>query len=105
MIVYIRGGLYREARASLDEDQRVIKKLQDLYVEWNGKFVNLARFVNLNMLALPEKLQEADWRMCPENTPPQVFNFVKFCKRMVKELTTDLATIKRDGMEIKFTST
>ncbi|KAI5420920.1 hypothetical protein KIW84_044675 [Lathyrus oleraceus] len=76
-------GLYREARAALDEDQ----------------------FSNLNMLELPEKLQEADWSICPENTPPQVFNFVKFCKRMVKELTTDLATIKRAEMEIKFTST
>lgn len=52
--------LYREARATLDEDQKVIKELQELYVEWNGKFRNLARFVNLNMLELPEKLQEAD---------------------------------------------
>ncbi|KAI5409381.1 hypothetical protein KIW84_054983 [Lathyrus oleraceus] len=35
--------LYREARATLDEDQKVIKELQELYVEWNGKFRNLAR--------------------------------------------------------------
>jgi len=97
--------LYREARATLDEDQKVIQKLQELYVEWNGKFRNLARFVNLNMLELPEKLQEADWCMCPENTPPQVFNFVKFIKKMMNELTTDLATIIRAETELKFTCT
>ncbi|XP_050877118.1 uncharacterized protein LOC127080871 [Lathyrus oleraceus] len=100
-----REGVYREDRVSLDEDQHVIKKLLDLYVEWNGKFFNLARFANLNMLELPEKLQEVDWSMCPENRPPQVFNFVKFFKRMVKELTIDLATIKRAEMEIKFMCT
>lgn len=72
--------MYREARVALDDDQHIIRKLQDLYVEWNGKFVNLSRFSNLNMLELLEKLQEADLSMCPENTPPQVFNFVKFCK-------------------------
>lgn len=85
--------LYGEAITALEEDQRVIKKLQYLYVEWKGKFLNLDRFSNLNILELPEKLQEVDWCMCPENTPPQVFNFVKFCKKIVKELTNDLATI------------
>ncbi|KAI5409672.1 hypothetical protein KIW84_055207 [Lathyrus oleraceus] len=34
--------LCREARATLDEDQKVIKELQELYVEWNGKLRNLA---------------------------------------------------------------
>ncbi|XP_050876361.1 uncharacterized protein LOC127080074 [Lathyrus oleraceus] len=100
-----RKGKAQEARATLDEYQQVIKKLQELYVEWNGKFRNLARFVNLNMLELPEKLQEADWCMCPENTPPQIFNFDKFCKKMMKELTTDLATIIRAETELKFTCT
>ncbi|XP_050919480.1 uncharacterized protein LOC127137027 [Lathyrus oleraceus] len=100
-----RKRLYRETRVALDEDQQVIKKLQELYIEWNGKFRNLARFFNLNMLELPEKLQEVVWCMCPENTPPQVFNFVKFCKKMVKELTIDLATIIRAETELKFTCT
>lgn len=72
--------LHREARVPLYEDQRIIKKLQDLNVEWNDKFLNLARFFNLNMLELPEKLQEVYWCMFLENTPPQVFHFVKFCK-------------------------
>jgi hypothetical protein len=67
--------------------------------------MRLARFANYIMQELPEKLQEADWCMCPENTPLKVFNFVKFCKKMVKDLTTDLATIKRAEMELKFTCT
>ncbi|KAI5427148.1 hypothetical protein KIW84_032534 [Lathyrus oleraceus] len=47
--------LYREARATLDEDQKVIQKLQELYVEWNGKFRNLAR---------KEELKKAEYRIC-----------------------------------------
>lgn len=82
-------NLYRESKAAMVEDHRIIKDLQGLYLEWKGKFLNLARFSNLNMLEFPEKLQEVYWCMCPENTPPQVFNFVKFCKKMVKELTMD----------------
>lgn len=86
-------NLYRGAETTMVEDQHITKYLQDLYLKWKGEFLNLARFANLTMQELLEKLQEVYWCMCPENTPYQVFNFVKFCKKMLKELTKDPATI------------
>lgn len=77
-------GLYEETNATMAEDQRIIKDLQEIYLEWKGKFLNLSIVSNSIIQELPEKLQEADWCMCHENTPYKVFNFVKFYKKMLK---------------------
>lgn len=90
--VYWRN-LYRESMTTLVEDQRIIKDLQDLNLGWKRKFLNFTRFVNFNMLEFSKNILEDNWCMCLEDTPPQVFNFVKLCKKMVKELAMDLATI------------
>ena len=88
-------NLYRYIEVTKAEDLRIIQDLQGLYTEWKGKFLKLSGFVSSIMQELPEKLQEADWCMCPENTPHQVFNFIKFCKAMLEGLTTDLATVRK----------
>ncbi|XP_050916156.1 uncharacterized protein LOC127131270, partial [Lathyrus oleraceus] len=72
-------NLYRDIEATKAEDVRIIQDLQGLYTEWKGKFLKLSGFASSIMRELPEKLQEADWCMCPENTPHQVYNFIKFC--------------------------
>lgn len=90
-------NLYKESKAATAKDQRIINDLQELYLEWKGKFLNLDRFADLNMLELLEKLQ-VYWFMCPETHHIKFFNFVKFCKKMVKELTTDLAMIQKAKM-------
>ena len=88
-------NLYRDIEATKAEDVRIIQDLQGLYTEWKGKFLKLSGFASSIMRELPEKLQEADWCMCPENTPHQVYNFIKFCKAMLEGLTTDLATVRK----------
>ncbi|XP_050890237.1 uncharacterized protein LOC127095610, partial [Lathyrus oleraceus] len=72
-------NLYRGIEVTKAEDVRIIQDLQGLYTEWKGKFLKLSGFASSIMRELPEKLQEADWCMCPENTPHQVYNFIKFC--------------------------
>lgn len=33
--------------------------------------------------------------MCLENTPHQVYNFVKFCKKTLAELITDVGALRK----------
>lgn len=42
-----------------------------------------------------DKLKEVDLIMCPENTPEEVYHFVKFCKKMMAELITDIETLRK----------
>lgn len=43
----------------------------------------------------PEKLKEANLIMCPENTPLELFNFVKFYKKTMAELITDIEALRK----------
>jgi hypothetical protein len=33
--------------------------------------------------------------MCPDNTPKEVYHFVKFCKRTMAELITDIEALRK----------
>lgn len=50
---------------------------------------------NYALQDFPEKLNEVDLIMCPENTPIEVFNFVKFCKKTMAELITDIEALRK----------
>lgn len=52
----------------------------------------------------PDKMKEVDLIMCPENTPHQVYNFVKFCKKTLTELVTDVEALRKtQGVTFKVT--
>lgn len=59
----------------------IFKTLQDLYTEWKRKYANMVVLTNYFIQDFPKKLKEGDQIMFQENTPHQVFNFVKFCKK------------------------
>lgn len=52
-------------------------------------------FTNYALQDFTEKLKEAYLIMCLENTPKEVFNFVKFCKRTMTELITDIEALRK----------
>ena len=53
----------------------------------------MAILTNYGLRDFPDKLKEADQIMCPDNTPHQVYNFVKFCKKTMAELITDVEAL------------
>lgn len=40
-----------------------------------------------------DRMKEADQIVCPDNTPHQVYNFVKFCKKTMVEMITDVEAL------------
>lgn len=43
----------------------------------------------------PQKAEGGGPNHMPENTPHEVFNFVKFCNKNLAELVTDLEAVRR----------
>lgn len=74
----------------------IIKTLQDLYTEWKRKYVNMVVLTNYALRDFPDKIKEADQIMCQENTPHQVFNFVKFYKKTMAKLIINIEAFHRD---------
>lgn len=50
---------------------------------------------NYSLQDFPNVMKEADLIMCPENTAHQVYNFVKFCKKTLAELITDVEALHK----------
>lgn len=44
---------------------------------------------------VPGKLNEADLIMCPENTPEEVYHFIRLCKETMAELITNIQALCR----------
>lgn len=87
-------NLYRESKAAMAKDQRIINDLQELYLEWKGKFLNLDRFANLNMLEFLEKLQ-VYWCMCPETHRVKLLTLSSFIRKWWKSSLRILQWSKR----------
>lgn len=80
----------------------IIKNLKTLYTDQKNKYVNMVMVTNFALQDFPEKLKEADLIMCPENTPQEVFNFVKFYKKTMAELIIDIeALCKTQGVTFR----
>lgn len=71
----------------------IIQNLQTLYNEWKNKYANMAVLTSYALQDFLEKLKETDLIMCPENTPGEVYNFVKFYKKTMAELITDVEAL------------
>lgn len=59
----------------------IIQNFQTLDNEWENKYANMVVLTNYALQDFPEKLKETNLIMCPKNTPLEVLNFVKFCKK------------------------
>lgn len=84
---------YQRAEGAITERDAIIGNLQGLYSEWRDKYANMAVLTNYALQDFPDKLKEADQNICPDNTPHQVYNFVKFCKKTMAELITDVEAL------------
>ena len=49
---------------------------------------------NYALQDFPDKLKEADLIMFFENTPKEVYHFVKFCKKTMADLITDIQALR-----------
>lgn len=57
---------------------------------------------NYALQYFPDKLKEADLIKCIENTPEEVYHFLKFCKRTMGELITNIeALCKSQGVTFR----
>lgn len=57
------------------------------------KYANMVVLTNYAIQYFSKKTEEVDQIMCPENTPRQVFNFMKFCRNTLAELITDITSV------------
>lgn len=80
------------AEASMAQRDEI---LQNLYNEWRDKYANMVVLTNYALQDFPDKLKEADLIMFPKNTPEEVFHFVKFCKKTMVELITDIEALHK----------
>lgn len=71
----------------------IIQNLQALYEEWKNKYINMIVLTNYTLQDFPDKLKEDNLIMFPENTPEEVYHFVKFCKKIMAELITDIQAL------------
>lgn len=53
----------------------------------------MAVLTNYALQDFTDKLKEEDQIMCPDNTLHQVYNFVKFYKKTMAELITDVEAL------------
>lgn len=81
--------------ASMDHMDGIIQNLQPLYEEWKNKYANMVVLTNYALQDFPGKFKEADLIMLPKNTPGEVYHFVKFCKKIMAELITDIQALRR----------
>lgn len=50
---------------------------------------------NYALQDFPNKLKEDDLIMCLENTPAELYHFIKFFKKTMDELITDIQALRR----------
>lgn len=85
---------YRKIEGAIAERDAIIGNLQGLYTEWRDKYPNMAILTNYALQDFPDRMKESDQVMCPDNIPHQVYNFVKFCKKTMDELITDVEALR-----------
>lgn len=85
---------YQRAEGAISERDAITGNLQGLYNEWRDKYANMAVLTNYALQDFPDKLKEVDHIICPDNTPHQVYNFVKFCKKTMAELITNVEALR-----------
>lgn len=83
------------AEALIAQRDGIIHNLKTLYKEWRDKYANMAVLTNYALHGFPGKLKEADLIMSPENTPKEVYHFVKSCKKTMVKLITDIEALRK----------
>lgn len=84
----------RKTEWAIVERDAIVRNLQGLYTEWRDKYANMEILTNYALQDFPDMMKEADQIMCPKNTPHQVYNFVKFYKKTMVELITDVKALR-----------
>ena len=67
------------------EDQEIIKELREDIQLWKSKFSRLAELANQAMAGFPKNLRKVEAEMHFLNTPPEVYQFVKYCRTLITE--------------------
>lgn len=60
-----------------------------------NKYANMAVPTNYALQDFLDKMTEADLIMCPKNTHHQVYKFVRFCKKTLAELITNVKALRK----------
>lgn len=50
---------------------------------------------NYALQDISDKLKEVGLIMCPDNTLEEVYHFIKFCKKTIVELITDIEALRK----------
>lgn len=58
----------------------------------------MAVLTNYTLQDFLDKLKKDDLIMCPENIPREVYYFVKFCKKTMAKLITDIEALRKSQM-------
>ena len=82
-------------QASISQMDEIIHNLRTLYNEWRDKYANMEILPNYSLKYFLNKLKESDLIMFLDNTPKEVNHFVKFCKKMMVELITDIKALRK----------
>lgn len=85
---------YRKTVGAIAERDAIIGNLEGLYTGWREKYANMTTLTNYTLQDFPDRINEANQIMYPDNTPHQVYNFMKFCKKTMAELITDVEALR-----------
>lgn len=86
---------YRIIEGDIPKRDVIIRNLQGLYMECKNKYVNMAVLTNYALQDFPDKIKKVDLIMCPENTLHRVYNFIKFCKKTLTKLVTNVEALRK----------
>lgn len=81
--------------ALIAQRDKIIHNLQTLYNEWRDRYANMEVLTNYALQDFPEKLKEANLIMCSKNTLEKVYHFVKFSKKTMACLITNIEALRK----------
>lgn len=83
------------AKAATSQRYEIILNLQTLYNEWRDEYADMVVLTNYALQYFPDKLKEVDLIICPDNTPEEVYHFVKFFKKTMREHVIDITPLHK----------
>lgn len=84
------------------EDQEIVKELREDIQFWKSKFFKLSELTDRTMVGFPRSLRKAEAGMHFPSTPPEVCQFMDFCRALVTEVKEQMrdATVSKKRKQV-----